>query len=242
MELVKKKLRGSGGYIIANVSDEQQRKGSLGGPDLFLAPLGRIDSDKISKYYCNTCEKHYEGCPKIEFNSPNEEVADNLILVEKGQYICEKCKSIIAEYREFKKNTDTKDVGNAKSLDKSTLYGDALSDNVIDSSSNVKNSNFSFNSIVNMTVYDENAKKIGIAKQVGIDSSQSIVLAIIKNDGNNDTIRWERIKRIGEIILLGTNNEQSKIDNDKKYSKCPNCKFSNIYLSKFCEKCGTKLE
>jgi len=30
-----KKLRGSGGYIMASVTDDQQRKGNLGGPDLF---------------------------------------------------------------------------------------------------------------------------------------------------------------------------------------------------------------
>jgi len=38
-----KKLRGSGGFVIAQVTDEQQRKGNLGGPDLFLAPIGRLD-------------------------------------------------------------------------------------------------------------------------------------------------------------------------------------------------------
>jgi hypothetical protein len=37
-ELRLKKLRGSGGYIMASVTDEQQVKGNLGGPDLFLAP------------------------------------------------------------------------------------------------------------------------------------------------------------------------------------------------------------
>jgi len=43
-----KKLRGSGGFVIAQVTDEQQRKGNLGGPDLFLAPIGRLDVE-ISK-------------------------------------------------------------------------------------------------------------------------------------------------------------------------------------------------
>ena len=51
-ELRLKKLRGSGGYVMATVTDEQQGKGNLGGPDLFLAPVGRLDYDKISKYYC----------------------------------------------------------------------------------------------------------------------------------------------------------------------------------------------
>ena len=52
-ELRLKKLRGSGGSIMARVTDEQQSKGNLGGPDLFLAPIGRLDSDKISKYTTN---------------------------------------------------------------------------------------------------------------------------------------------------------------------------------------------
>ena len=41
-ELRLKKLRGSGGFVMAKVTDEQQSKGNLGGPDLFLAPVGRL--------------------------------------------------------------------------------------------------------------------------------------------------------------------------------------------------------
>ena len=84
-ELRLKKLRGSGGFVMARVTDEQQSKGNLGGPDLFLAPIGRLESELISKYTCNTCEKEFEGSPKIEFENPNEEVAENLILVERGK-------------------------------------------------------------------------------------------------------------------------------------------------------------
>ena len=76
-ELRLKKLRGSGGSILAKVTDEQQSKGNLGDPDLFLAPIGRLDASKISKYTCNTCEKEFEGSPKIDFENPNEEVAEN---------------------------------------------------------------------------------------------------------------------------------------------------------------------
>ena len=39
--------------------------------------------EKITKHFCNTCEKEFEGAPKIEFENPNEEVAENLILAEK---------------------------------------------------------------------------------------------------------------------------------------------------------------
>ncbi len=58
-------LKGSGGYIIAHLTDEQQAKANLGGPDLFLAPIGRLESEKISVYFCNTCSKKFEGPPKI---------------------------------------------------------------------------------------------------------------------------------------------------------------------------------
>jgi len=108
-----KKLRGSGGYIMATITEEQQQKGNLGGPDLFLAPIGRIDSSKISEYYCNSCKKDYEGGPQIKYETPNEEVAENLILVEKGKYLCNVCSSTIAEYREFRKPDQTNEVGKA---------------------------------------------------------------------------------------------------------------------------------
>ena len=46
-ELRLKKLRGSGGSIMAQVTDAQQTKGNLGGPDLFLAPIGRLELSLI---------------------------------------------------------------------------------------------------------------------------------------------------------------------------------------------------
>ena len=52
--------------------------------------------------------------PKIQFESTNEEVAENLMLVERGQYTCQQCSSIIGEYRVFQKRDDASDIGNAK--------------------------------------------------------------------------------------------------------------------------------
>src|SRR5574338_1328742 len=111
-----KKLRGSGGYVMASVTDQQQMKGNLGGPDLFLAPVGRLDAQKITKYFCNTCEKEFEGSPKIQYENPNEEVAENLVLAEKGQYICNSCNSTLAEYRQFSKPNEAAEVGVAKPI------------------------------------------------------------------------------------------------------------------------------
>lgn len=244
-ELRLKKLRGSGGYVMATVTDEQQMKGNLGGPDLFLAPIGRLDAQKITKHFCNTCEKEFEGPPKIEFENPNEEVAENLILAEKGQYICVSCNSSIAEYREFKKQDEAGEVGSAKPIEpqvqnipqQANVATQQIAEPVTTPKETVTQPGpaTSVTSIEGKTVFDEGANKIGIAKQVGIDSTQSMVLVITKEDGTEGSIPWNSIKKIGEIVLLGTPEAASLP------GKCSNCGFGNKEGSKFCEECGSKI-
>ena len=248
-----KKLRGSGGYVLALVTDEQQRKGNLGGPDLFLAPIGRLDAEKIKKYSCNTCDKEYDGGPKIEYENPNEEVAENLILAERGQYLCTTCGSSIAEYREFKKSNEFDEVGNAKPLEtKAEIFQEQISeteqkyDNQYHSFDDFMETDTetnpvdTFNAITGMSVFDENAKQIGTAKQVGVDSNNQVVLVISDNDGNDVSINWQRIKKVGEIILLGSSATTSGVSSQQGL-RCPSCNFDNKPDSKFCESCGAKI-
>ena len=241
-ELRLKKLRGSGGYIMASVTNDQQRKGNLGGPDLFLAPVGRINAEKISKYFCNTCEKDFEGSPRIDYENPNELVADNLMLLEKGQYICSNCGSVLAEYRSFSKPDENADVGLAK---QQTLASQILEESPTDypspqqtySQQEVLTSSVtSFNSIAGLVVYDSDARRIGVVKQIGVQTGQpGIVLVVTKNDGSDVIIKWEEIKKIGEIVLLGS--QISDAD-----SKCIECGFNNKPDAKFCESCGKKIK
>jgi len=246
-ELRLKKLRGSGGYVMATVTDEQQMKGNLGGPDLFLAPIGRLDDDKITKHFCNTCEKEFEGPPKIEFENPNEEVAENLVLAERGQYICKACNASIAEYREFKKPNEEGEVGSAKPLDVNTTTEPTVEVTTeptveVTTEPTVEvtqpGSTASVSSIEGRTVIDENANKVGIAKQVGIDANtQSMVLVITKNDETEGSIPWTSIKKVGEVVLLGKPEETAAT----QPGKCSECGFINKDGSKFCEECGTKI-
>ncbi len=243
-ELRLKKLRGSGGFVMAQVSDDQQRKGNLGGPDLFLAPIGRLDQEKISKYYCNTCEKDYDGSPKIEYESPNEEVAQNLILLERGQYICTTCGSTIAEYREFQKQNQQADVGLAKPISPSFDQPVTSAEPTVQPTTQPEIQTFSspsdpqnsFSSIVGMSVYSSDAKKVGVAKQVGVNSSHQVVLIVTKNNGSDEIIEWSKIKKIGEIILLGDGTQSGTSS-----LKCSGCNYENKAGSKFCESCGNKL-
>ena len=238
-ELRLKKLRGSGGYVMATVTDEQQMKGNLGGPDLFLAPIGRLDDDKITKHFCNTCEKEFEGPPKIEFENPNEEVAENLVLAERGQYICKACNASIAEYREFKKPNEEGEIGSAKPLDANTTTAPSVEVTAAPSVEVTQpGSTASVSSIEGRTVIDENANKVGIAKQVGIDANtQSMVLVITKNDETEGSIPWTSIKKVGEVVLLGKPEETTAT----QPGKCSECGFINKDGSKFCEECGTKI-
>jgi len=242
-ELRLKKLRGSGGYVMATVTDEQQMKGNLGGPDLFLAPIGRLDAEKITKHFCNTCEKEFEGPPKIEFENPNEEVAENLILAERGQYICNSCNASIAEYRDFKKQDEAGEVGSAKPLEpqvQSAPQPEATPQQIPEPAAAPETVTqpgpaTSVTSIEGKLVFDESANKIGTAKQVGIDSTQSMVLVITKEDGTEGSVPWNSIKKIGEVVLLGSPEVAAQP------GKCSNCGFANKEGSKFCEECGNKI-
>ena len=261
-ELRLKKLRGSGGHIMAQVSDQQQAKGNLGGPDLFLAPIGRIDSGKISKHFCNTCEKEFEGGPKIDFENPNEEVAENLVLVEKGQYVCNACGSTIAEYREFKKSDEGQDIGLAKPAGDRGVepapraaapepspppepapqqqQQQQQQEPTVRQDAPAVPESHPVNAIDGMTVFDENARRLGTAKQVGVDSANTVVLIIAQDDGSNASVPWSRVKTVGEVVLLGSPPDAPQRAADEP-GKCPGCGFSNKADAKFCEECGGKL-
>ena len=116
--MVESTLHGSGGYIIADLTEEQVKKADLGVGKLFLAPIGKLDQEKMSKHFCKNCETEFDRPPKIQLEeNNNEEIADNLILVERGQYTCEKCDSIIGEYRVFQKQDESGEIGKAKPMD-----------------------------------------------------------------------------------------------------------------------------
>jgi len=113
--MVELKLQGSGGYIVADLTEEQAKKADLGVGKLFLAPVGKLEEQKMSKHYCKNCEAEFSNPPKIRLEeNTNEQVADNLILVERGQYTCQQCSTIIGEYRVFKKQDESRDIGNAR--------------------------------------------------------------------------------------------------------------------------------
>jgi hypothetical protein len=65
--------------------------------------VGRLSEDRFLKYYCNVCAMEFTGSPLIKYETPNEELGQGVILVEKGEYRCKNCDNIIAFYRKFNK-------------------------------------------------------------------------------------------------------------------------------------------
>ena len=195
---MKKKLRGSGGYAIAKVSDDEQKKANLGGPELFLAGVGKLDNDRFKKYYCNKCEKEYQGAPNLEFENPNEDLGENIILKEKGEYKCKNCDYVIAQYRKFDESKDNTTLESKDQDEKEEEKGNKSYDEVVEIENKNENKNKSssinqsnpvnpaensdsvkaipdlkstyvhIEKIIGMSAYDNNAHLIGNVQEIGL--------------------------------------------------------------------------
>jgi hypothetical protein len=102
-DLEEKKLLGSGGHAFAKLTEQEEVKASLGVPQIFLSNVGRISEDRFTKYHCNKCVKEYSGSPAISHENLNEQLGENVMLIEKGEYRCKVCNNILAIYRKFNK-------------------------------------------------------------------------------------------------------------------------------------------
>lgn len=213
-DLREKKLRGSGGYAFANITDEEQKKGNLGGPELFLAGVGRLNEDRFSKYYCNKCEKEYGGSPAINYENPNEELGEDVILIEKGEYKCSSCNNIIAQYRKFntpatQTNVNTTNTSKQIGTSEDNRHDQPSSSSVASqqqqispaSSGNISMSNIppktptfepkgggftSIQSLVGMPAYNSEAMLIGRVIEIGLRRLQGKNMQITIKIANED--------------------------------------------------------
>ena len=152
-DLKEKKLRGSGGYVIARISDYEQKKGNLGGPELFIAGIGRLPKDRILKYYCNKCEKDYPTSPDLNYENPNEDVGEGVVLIEKGEYKCSVCNAVLSQYRKFNNEASTP---TSTIPTKNNSVSQSKSSDVTISNSSPKNKKESEKSILPSSTYEEN--------------------------------------------------------------------------------------
>jgi sporulation protein YlmC with PRC-barrel domain len=263
-DMIEKKLRGSGGYAIARVTDEEQKKGNLGGPELFLAGIGRLDEDRFVKYYCNKCEKAYEGSPALVFENPNEELGEGVTLIEKGEYKCKTCNATIAQYRKFNAPAQTQQqeqmttpstqapasrVEENESSPPTPSSSSSPTDSIGTTTATlptttITNDNFfPMQSLVGMSAYDSEAMLIGKVEQIGLRKVGGGGNARITIKVGEKEVPWDGISKIGDIILLKSTeaNPPAAAATVGGGGKCSACGYQNESDAAFCAECGTKL-
>jgi sporulation protein YlmC with PRC-barrel domain len=267
--LTEKKLRGSGGYVFAKVTHEEQKKGNLGGPELFLAGVGRLNEDRLSKYYCNKCEKEFQGSPTIDYENPNEDLGEGVTLVEKGEYRCTECSNTIAHYRKFNlpeeqtnviTNNQVSDVNDEKKRTGSSIEVSipeshtAATKAQADATSTTARTTpydgfISIQSLIGMTAYDSEAMLLGRVSEIGLRRSESgdmeISMKISKQENivnNSDTPATEVLwKKISKIGDIVLLGERMRPKSAYGPSRCGSCGYQNEDGAVFCEECGKKL-
>ena len=270
-DLSNKKLRGSGGYVFAKITDEEQKKGNLGGPDLFLAGVGRLKEDRFSKYYCNRCEKEFQGSPTINYEKPNEDLGEGVTLIEKGEYKCTACNNTIAQYRKFNspeeptnksasiKQLQVQQQGTGSNDKKNTaVHGqetvteiDITAEAAATTTTAPTHEEFiSIQSLVGMTAYDSEAMLVGRVLEIGLRKSprgdMDISIKITKQENsykNSDTVVTEEVlwKNISKIGDIVLLGERMRTTATSNPSQCASCGYRNEEDAVFCEECGKKL-
>jgi sporulation protein YlmC with PRC-barrel domain len=255
-DMAEKKLRGSGGYAIARVTDEEQKKGNLGGPELFLAGIGRLDENRFVKHYCNKCEKQYEGSPAVVFDNPNEELGEGVTLIEKGEYKCKTCNATIAQYRKFEAPDQTQQqqappspttVQTSREEEESSPPSSspdlvvAPTTTATTTVTSGDDSFFPMQSLVGMSAYDSEAMLIGKVEQIGLRKVGGGGNARITIKVGEKEVSWDGISKIGDIILLKTTEANPATATVGGGGKCSACGYQNESDATFCAECGTKL-
>ncbi|HZD36130.1 MAG TPA: hypothetical protein VE130_13075 [Nitrososphaeraceae archaeon] len=261
-----KKLRGSGGYVLAKITEEEQKRGNLGGPELFLAGVGRLDEKRLSKYYCNKCEKQFDGPPSIVYDNPNEDLGEGVILEEKGEYKCNKCNNTIAQYRKFLSPQSVQDdlpslnhrggsgqhISSAKEAP-SRASKDPTVDSIHVVHEALANGKFlPIYSLIDMPAYDSEAMLIGNIKEIGLrrlENGRVDVSILVDNQSKSDENKsseflWSKVSKIGDIVLINEswpNIEPNSQNRSAAIAKCNACGHTNEEGSKYCEECGSKL-
>lgn len=237
-DMAEKKLRGSGGFAIAKVSDDEQKMANLGGPELFLAGIGRLDSDRFVKYFCNKCEREFEGAPTLSYENPNEDLGEGVTLAEKGEYKCRACSSTIAQYRKFSTPAQDQQPVAAAPAPKAESGPQQVPATTAAAVVAPAEGFVSVSQLVGMAAYDGEAMLVGKVQEVGLrrEGGNAKILVKISSGAGQKEVEWDGISKIGDIMLLGAKGKPSA-----SAGKCPSCGYQNEAGSLFCEECGTKL-
>lgn len=230
-QMAEKKLRGSGGYAVARVTDEEQKKANLGGPELFLAGIGRLEEDRFVKYFCNKCDKEYDGSPSVIYDNPNEDLGEGVTLAEKGEYKCKACTATIAQYRRFDTTAQQPAANERETMVASSAPSQPEA--VASVPANSAADYLAIQSLVGMSAYDGDAMLMGKVEEIGLRRSGGDARITLKV-GERE-VSWDAISKIGDIVLVRPAGQKAGSG-----GKCSSCGYQNEQDATFCSECGSK--
>lgn len=92
--------------------------------------------------------------------------------------------------------------------------------------------------VVGKEVIDNDARKIGSAKDLAWSNDGKLALVIELSDEEEAFLPFDEIERIGDVVFV---RAKSALETAPTIA-CPICKNRNPLEAKFCAKCGRTLE
>jgi sporulation protein YlmC with PRC-barrel domain len=92
--------------------------------------------------------------------------------------------------------------------------------------------------VIGKEVIDNEARKIGQAKDLAWSSDGKLALVIEQADEEEAFLPFDQIERIGDVVFV---RAKSALETAPTIA-CPICKHRNPLEAKFCAKCGRTLE
>jgi sporulation protein YlmC with PRC-barrel domain/ribosomal protein L40E len=153
--------------------------------------------------------------------------------------------------------TDTKEFLKKSELDNQETITESTNNNSKIRDLGQKEDYSPIENIIGLLAYNNNAQLIGKISEIGLRkiSEGKVQFSFkITNSLKKETIEvaWDNIDKIGDIVILHENFDNSPPSNKDKnsanstinqnYKVCANCNYQNDTEAMFCEECGKKIE
>jgi sporulation protein YlmC with PRC-barrel domain len=91
--------------------------------------------------------------------------------------------------------------------------------------------------LIGKEIINEEAKKIGVAKDLAWTSEGALALIIETDDEEEAFLPFSEIERVGDVVFVKSKSTLQRAPT----VTCPVCKHRNLPEAKFCAKCGKAL-
>jgi sporulation protein YlmC with PRC-barrel domain len=106
--------------------------------------------------------------------------------------------------------------------------------------------------LIGKLVVDQEARVLGEVEDLAITENSEVGISIKSEEDEETMLKLDRIKKIGDVILLTSEKDDKKPQakptmpkpepkEEEETNKCPSCGWDNLPGTNFCVKCGSKL-